>query len=137
MGKEFDTAKAEMTKQAGEVAVREEGGTLIYTVGKVDIISRNPADPGAYVCLEDFPKFGYRKGETKHLAEPYDEQCACTCRDLAEVVKADAAKAEKAAAADKAATDAATKADAAEASAKAKAASDAEASDKAKAKAAR
>lgn len=117
MSKELEAAKAEMTKQTGEVAVREEGGALIYTVGKVDIISRNPADPGAYVCLEDFPKFGYRKGDVKHLAEPYDEQCACTCRDLAASVAEATKKAEKAAAADKAAEDAA-KADAPKSKAK-------------------
>ncbi len=77
-------AQAAAKKEHKDVAVREEGGLLIYSANGVDMLSRVPGS-GDYVCLKDFPKHGYVKGHTYSLShEPFDEQCACTARDLAQ-----------------------------------------------------
>ena len=62
--------------------VREEDGKLIYSAKGVDLIERKQGY-GWYTVLVDVPFYEYRKGDVKHLCEPFDEQCDCTARELA------------------------------------------------------
>ncbi len=82
-----DTPPAPKKTFAG-VTSRDENGVSIHSVGKVDLISVDAKTPGRYTCLRDFPQWGYKKGEVKHLssADPdeVDEHLGIT---LAELVK--------------------------------------------------
>jgi hypothetical protein len=91
---ELEQAKAAMEQVASDVTIRE--GTmswphgekvktleaLVYSAGGTDLIARPLNGLGVYACLQDFPKWKYKKGDRKALAEPYHESAAHTVRDL-------------------------------------------------------
>lgn len=73
----------EAAKSAPDVKVREEKGLLVYSSRGKDLLMRRLDNPGVYVLLCDVPATEGKKGQTRQLCEPFDEQCACTCREIA------------------------------------------------------
>ena len=63
--------------------VRKEAGRTVYSVGDVDLLSRDPAHPHFYVLLADCPAFGYVADTVRVLSAPFDDNAAATACDMA------------------------------------------------------
>jgi hypothetical protein len=62
--------------------VRVDSGLLVYALGDVDVCSRNPGTPERYTVLIDCEECGWKQGDVKALAKPYDLQMGHTLRDM-------------------------------------------------------
>ena len=75
-------AKPPETKKPG-LEVRKKDGCLVYSVGDMDLLSRDPAHPHFYVLLADCPQFGYVANTVRVLGAPFDDNALSTARDMA------------------------------------------------------